>query len=114
MKLTHQTEILIVGLGVIGGGYARALNEFDAWLGGFLSQLKEDDVLIITADHGCDPATPSTDHSREYVPLLICGKKIKPCDLNTLSGFSCIAKTVCDIFGAEIDCEGESFVKEIL
>ncbi len=95
-------------------GYARALNEFDAWLGGFLPRLKEDDVLIITADHGCDPATPSTDHSREYVPLLVFGKKIKPCDLHTLSGFSCIAKTVCEIFGAGIDCEGESFFKEII
>ena len=95
-------------------GYARALNEFDAWLGGFLSLLGEDDVLIITADHGCDPATPSTDHSREYVPILICGKKIKPRDLGTLSGFSCIAKTVCEIFGVEIDCEGQSIVKEIL
>lgn len=95
-------------------GYARALNEFDAWLGGFLPQLKDDDVLIITADHGCDPATPSTDHSREYVPILVFGKKIKPRDLSTLAGFSCIARTVCEIFGAEIDCEGESFLEGVL
>ena len=95
-------------------GYALALNEFDSWLGGFLPRLGDTDVLIITADHGCDPATPSTDHSREYVPLLVYGKKIKPCELKTLVGFSGIAKTVCAIFGAEIDCEGESFSEVLL
>ena len=95
-------------------GYARALNQFDAWLGSFLPTLGDDDVLMITADHGCDPATPSTDHSREYVPLLVYGKKIKPCALGTLVGFSCIAKTVCEMFGTELGCDGESFLKEIL
>ena len=58
-------------------GYAKAVSEFDLGLAELLSRLRDDDVLIITADHGCDPSTPSTDHSREYVPLLVYGRKIK-------------------------------------
>lgn len=68
-------------------GYTNALNEFDKWLGGFLPKLRDDDVLMITADHGCDPATPSTDHSREYTPLLVYGKSIDPKDMGTIDGF---------------------------
>ena len=76
-------------------GYARALNEFDAWLGDFIKQMKSDDLLIITADHGCDPSTPSTDHSREYVPILIYSKSLD-CgyDLGTIEGFSYVANVV--------------------
>ena len=58
-------------------GYAKALTEFDGYLGRFLENMRIDDVLIITADHGCDPSTPSTDHSREYIPIIVCGDKIK-------------------------------------
>ncbi len=58
-------------------GYARALEEFDNKLPEIMDSMKDDDILIITADHGCDPVTPSTDHSREYIPILIYGKNIK-------------------------------------
>lgn len=74
-------------------GYAKALSEFDAWLPQFIAELGEEDLLIITADHGCDPSTPSTDHSREYVPLLVWHKNIKPINLGTLDGFSHIGET---------------------
>ena len=75
-------------------GYARAMTEFDAQLGELLPKLGENDLLIITADHGCDPKTPSTDHSREYVPLLVFGKGVKPCDLGTKTGFDSVAEMV--------------------
>ncbi|MBR6709861.1 MAG: phosphopentomutase, partial [Clostridia bacterium] len=80
-------------------GYGEALTRFDRWLGGFLAQMRPDDMLIITADHGCDPSTPSTDHSREYVPLLICGDSITPKNRKTLDGFYRIAATVSSAFG---------------
>lgn len=95
-------------------GYANALSEFDAWLGGFLKQMREDDVLMITADHGCDPATPSTDHSREYTPLLMYGASIKNTDLGTRNGFSDISATVADIFGVKTETAGKSFLNEVL
>ena len=94
-------------------GYARALSEFDAWLGGFLPKLRDDDILFITADHGCDPITPSTDHSREYIPLLVYGKNIKSVDLGTRSSFADIGKTIADIFGVKSKTAGESF-KDII
>ncbi len=78
-------------------GYAQALSNFDAWLPKLLNNLSENDLLFITADHGCDPGyTKTTDHTREYVPLLIYGKHIKNINLGTKRGFSCIAKTICD------------------
>ena len=73
-------------------GYAEALNEFDIWLGNFIKELKDTDLLIITADHGCDPSDNSTDHTREFVPVLIYGKDIQPQNLGTLEGFSNIGK----------------------
>lgn len=75
-------------------GYARALTEFDVRLGEFLPRMQENDLLIITADHGCDPLTPSTDHSREYVPLLIFGKKIKAENMGTEPSFVKVAAVV--------------------
>lgn len=78
-------------------GYAKALSEFDEWLGKFILKLQDDDCLIITADHGCDPGDISTDHTREYTPLLIYGDKITPQNLGTLSGFDHIASTVLDM-----------------
>ena len=76
-------------------GYANALSEFDTWLQEFLPLLKEEDILIITADHGCDPAyLATTDHSREYVPLLVFGDKIKPVNLGTKDGFCNISQMV--------------------
>lgn len=95
-------------------GYAAALTEFDSWLGGFLPTLKEDDVLIITADHGCDPAyTAHTDHTREYVPMLMYGAAVKPKDLGVLSSFADIGKTVAELLGVQSDTEGESFVSRL-
>ena len=78
-------------------GYATAISEFDEWLGDFIPKLLEDDVLIITADHGCDPSDKSTDHTREFVPLIIYGAKIKQKNLGTLRSFGTVAKLVCDL-----------------
>ena len=94
-------------------GYARAISAFDEFLPSFLGKMRKDDILIITADHGCDPATESTDHSREYVPLLIVGDKIKSINLGTLSGFSNIAATVCDLLNVSYRGEGESLATKI-
>ena len=95
-------------------GYAAAFAEFDSWLGGFLLKLGDDDLLMITADHGCDPATESTDHSREYTPLVMYSKNIKPVNLGTRSSFSDIAATLAEIFGIKTVTPGESFAKNIL
>ena len=96
-------------------GYASALTEFDGFLGDFISGIKDDDILIITADHGCDPSTPSTDHSREYVPVLIFGKGVKSgVNLGTLDTFSDISATVLDIFGIGSALCGTSFKGRIM
>ena len=96
-------------------GYAKALSEFDAWLGKFLTILNEDDVVMITADHGCDPAyKATTDHTREYVPLLILGKKVRPVNLGTRKSFADIAATITDMLGVEYTTEGNSFMNEIV
>lgn len=95
-------------------GYANALSEFDSWLGGFMSKLSEDDVLMITADHGCDPGDTSTDHTREYVPLLIYGNGIKPVNLGTRIGFTEVGITAADLLGVKYSSEvGESLVPKI-
>ncbi len=92
-------------------GYAAAMSEFDAWLGEFMKNMRDEDICIITADHGCDPATPSTDHSREYTPMLIFGHGIrKGVDLGTRGSFADIAETVLEIFGlSDINDAGKSF-----
>ena len=96
-------------------GYAAALNEFDAWLGEFVKTLGEDDLVMITADHGCDPAyTATTDHTREYVPLLMLGKGLKPVNLGTRSTFADIAATVADLLDVDLDTPGESFAADII
>ena len=95
-------------------GYAKALMEFDRWLGDFIPKLKDDDILMITADHGCDPLTESTDHSREHIPLLIYGKKIRSVNLGTRSTFADIGKTIADLFGIDADIKGESFKNLII
>lgn len=94
-------------------GYAAALAEFDAWLPVFISEMREEDIVMITADHGCDPCDNSTDHTREYVPLLVLGKKVIPCDLGTRSTFADVAATVTAYLGVGFETEGESFWKEI-
>lgn len=96
-------------------GYADALREFDKRLIEIQNLMKKDDVLIITADHGCDPTTKSTDHSREYVPLLIYGDKIKKgINLGTRKCFCDIGKTVLDLLNIKNDLYGESFKERIL
>ena len=81
-------------------GYAEALNRFDAQLPSILARLQKDDLLLLTADHGCDPSTPSTDHSREYVPLLLLGDGVRDgASLGIFEGFDCVAATVCAALG---------------
>ena len=96
-------------------GYARALNEFDSWLPRLMEKMGEDDLVLVTADHGCDPAyTATTDHTREYVPLLILGKKVNPVNLGTRKSFADIAATVTELLGVDFDTPGKSFAKDIL
>ncbi len=96
-------------------GYAKALNEFDAWLPEFLGKLGQDDVVMITADHGCDPGyAATTDHTREYVPLVIAGKGVKPGNLGTKKSFADIAATVADLLGVAYDTPGQSFAGKII
>jgi phosphopentomutase len=96
-------------------GYALALEEFDKKLPEIIENLRDDDILIITADHGNDPTTPSTDHSREYVPILVYGKKLKHnVDLGIRSTYSDIAATILDIYGFEPLKYGTSFKNEIM
>jgi len=96
-------------------GYAKALSYFDSRLPEILGKLRDDDILMITADHGCDPVTPSTDHSREYIPLMVYGKKLKTgVNLGTRSSFADIGATILDYFGQKITIAGESFLKEIM
>ncbi len=94
-------------------GYARALEEVDAWLPSLDAKLGADDLVILSADHGCDPTTPSTDHSREYVPLLAYGRGSRAgVDLGTRGSLSDIGQTVAENFGTSI-VTGESFLKQI-
>ena len=96
-------------------GYAAALTRFDRQLGELLGLLGEQDLLLITADHGCDPATPSTDHSREYTPMLLVGKGVKEgVDLGTRESFADIAATVLDALGVDAGTTaGQSFWPDV-
>ena len=95
-------------------GYARALTEFDRWLPSFLEQLGDEDLVMITADHGCDPAyLATTDHTREYVPLLVLGKAVKPLNLGTRKTFADIAATVTALLGVPYQTPGTSFADKI-
>ena len=106
MKYGHRNDIV---------GYASAMTEFDRYLGEFMKNMRKDDVLIITADHGCDPSTPSTDHSREYVPMIVYGDGIKAgVDLGTRGTFADISATVLDYLGVpQEDTAGESFLSKV-
>ena len=96
-------------------GYAEALTEFDTWLGKFMEKLGDEDLVMITADHGCDPGfTQTTDHTREYVPLVILGKGVKKVNLGTRSSFADIAATVTELLGVAYETPGKSFAKEIV
>lgn len=105
MKWGHRNDVY---------GYAKGLEEFDAVLPDILEAMKEEDILILTADHGCDPTTPSTDHSREYVPVLLYGKKLKQnVNLGTGKSFADIGQTVAELFGLPPLVIGESFLCRI-
>ena len=95
-------------------GYAKALTAFDRWLPSFLPKLGDDDLLFITADHGCDPGYPTTDHTREYVPLLVFGKRVVPTDLGVGRTYSAIAATVSEYLGVGFETIGQSFLGKIL
>ena len=96
-------------------GYAQALSEFDAWLPKLMEKLGDEDIVMITADHGCDPGyTATTDHTREYVPLLVLGKQVKPVDLGERTTFADIAATVTELLGVEYETPGQSFAGQIL
>jgi len=96
-------------------GYAENLERFDARLAALLPRLRPTDVLVVTADHGNDPTTPSTDHSREYVPLMVAGAAVKPgVDLGTRETFADLGQTVVDLFGAPKLPSGTSFLRQIL
>lgn len=96
-------------------GYAKALSEFDVQLSKLVRKLKKEDVVIITADHGCDPLTESTDHSREYTPMLILGDKIKNgVNLGTRQSFADISATILEYFGLKQNSEGCTFLEYVV
>ncbi len=95
-------------------GYTEALNEFDTWLGNFQNKLQPEDILIITADHGCDPGDVSTDHTREYIPMLAYGQAVKLANLGIRATYADISATVCEYLGVDFETQGTSFLKEIL
>ncbi len=95
-------------------GYAKNLERFDARLSELLPRLRPDDLLVLTADHGNDPTTPSTDHSREHVPLLVCGARVRAgTDLGTRSTFADLGQTLADVFGVGPLVNGTSFLTEL-
>ncbi len=94
-------------------GFAEALEEFDIFLGKALKLLKSEDMLVITADHGCDPTFKGTDHTREYVPLLIYGEKIVPGDLGIRESFADLGATAAEVLGCRRILHGQSFAGKL-
>ncbi len=94
-------------------GYAEAIAELDGWLGTFIENMRENDVLMITGDHGCDPAFKGTDHTREYTPLLVYGNEITAKNLGTRESFADIGASVCDMLGVKCTHSGKSFYGEV-
>ena len=96
-------------------GYGKAIEDFDGRLNEIYSKLRDEDILIITADHGCDPTTESTDHSREYIPILVYGKKVKGgTELGIRDSFTDIGKSILHYLGIDNNLEGKSFISEII
>ncbi len=94
-------------------GYAAAVTEFDRWLPEFLSMVSNNDIVMLTADHGCDPSDRSTDHTREDVPLLVWGKQVRPAALGIRESFADVAATACDMLGVSFETPGRSFKEEL-
>lgn len=95
-------------------GYKKGLEEFDTRLPEIMDAMREDDILIINADHGCDPTTKGTDHTREYIPILVYGKKLKKnVSIGERSTFADIGATITELFGTKKLEIGESFLNEI-
>jgi phosphopentomutase len=94
-------------------GFHAGLVELDRALPGLLRRVREDDLIIFTADHGNDPTTPSTDHSREIVPLLVFGPRVRPAELGRRRTFADIGQTVADFLGAGSLAAGTSFLPEV-
>ena len=91
-------------------GYANAFAEFDRWLPSFVDGMSDNDILIITADHGCDPGDHHTDHTREYIPCVMYGKNIEPANLGTRTTYADIAATVADYLDVDFECPGTSML----
>jgi phosphopentomutase len=108
MKFGHRRDV---------AGYAAALEEFDAQLGAFLPLLRPDELVLVTADHGCDPIFKGTDHTREYIPLLAAGPAVKAGSLGTRASFADIGATVAELLlgpaAAAALPRGRSFAGEI-
>ena len=105
MKYGHRRDI---------DGYAKAATTFDRQLARFMERMRPDDVLMITADHGCDPGFSGSDHTREYTPILVCGKSVKAgVDLGTRRTFADSGVTAAEMLGCELPGEGTSFWDEI-
>ena len=103
MKYGHRQDV---------DGYAKAISEFDDFIPKFIDRMNDDDLLIITADHGCDPGDSHTDHTREYVPLLVYSKCLSPINLGTRTSFTDVAATISTVFDLNYECYGKSFIKE--
>ncbi len=105
MKYGHRRDI---------EGYAKAATAFDRQLARFMERMRPDDVLMITADHGCDPGFSGSDHTREYTPILVCGASVKAgVDLGTRRTFADIGVTAAEMLGEKLECKGVSFWDEI-
>ena len=94
-------------------GYAAALTAFDRWLPSFMERMRPEDLVMITADHGCDPGDDHTDHTREYVPLLLQGADVEPLNLGTLPTFAVVGATVADYLGVPYNGAGESLLSRV-
>lgn len=105
MRYGHRNDV---------AGYAAALEAFDRRMPELMNILNQNDVLILTADHGCDPTTPSTDHSREYVPILIYGNRIRPLNIGVRPTFADLGATVAELLGVAYNQAGESFASLLL
>jgi phosphopentomutase len=94
-------------------GFYQALRQFDEALPELLAAMEDDDLLFVTADHGNDPTTPSTDHARECVPLLVFGRRVRPVSLGVRDTFSDVGATVADWFGLPFRGRGRSFLPQV-